>query len=211
MQLFGLATNPETSVDWLCNAHVLKQASETAQILYTLLWRWDVVIEGPVECGDRGSFAVYKPAYVNHPVVLWAAGCRKHAEWVYRHAKALCLEYFARYGRIHLSQYHVDHWKAHIDARGWPTKMCEQISAEDWLLSFDTKTRAQLKWRIADINPPEGCLFGILALNMIGPRRCAYNDWTASFSEYYIYKQFISFKQEMKWTPVVFKRKFDEL
>ena len=157
--------------------------------------------EGPVDCGERGVFQVYKPAYVKHPIVLWAAGCRKHAEWVYFHAKALCREYSLRFnGKKHLSEYHVDHWKSYIDLHGWPLAMSEQITVDEWLQMFDEQKHGQLKWRVATENAPEGCLFGVLAFDMIGPRRYSYNDWTSSFEEYYIYKQYYSFHRPMRWS-----------
>lgn len=200
MQLFIRDTSPQRSAHTLCNAHVCSQARETMQILSTLLWLWGVVPKGPVDVGDD-HVEVYKPAYPKHPCVLWAAACQAHARWTYQHAKALCAEFTLRHNgeQKHLCEYHVDHWWAHILKHGWPKGMPGTITPQAWLCKFDDEARAGLDWRVASVNPPDGCKFGIIALDMIGPRRGSYDDCLASYDEYYMYKEHFSFKKPMQY------------
>ena len=217
MQLFLMSADPREAARRLCDQHICSQARETMQILTTLLWHWGVTPAGPVDCGEHGARKVYAPAYRKHPCVLWAAACQAHAEWIYNHARELCSQYTTRSynGKKHLCEYHLDHWAAHIKAHGYPAGMPESVTPDEWLATFDDETRAGLEWRVADANPPMGCKFGILALDMIGPRRGPYNDCLASYKEYYGHKEHYSFSKPMRYTttmgqPVAKKRSRSE-
>lgn len=197
MQLFVLHQCPKKAAKLLCNAHVCSQARETTQILYTLLWLWGVTPAGPVPCGDLGERDVYKPAYVRHPCVLWAASCQKAATWVLEHAKAIVREYSRRAGgRRHLCEYHIKHCRSHVAQHGWPSGMPKRVAADAWLATLDDKTRAAVEWRVASKNPPKGCAFGVLAMDMVGPRRGEPDDCVAAYTEYYTYKALV-FKKAM--------------
>lgn len=198
MQLYGLSPHPVEAARALCNQHVNSQARETMQILITLLWHWGVVPAGPVDAGEFGPLDVYAPTHKDHPCVKWAAACRAHAMWTYRHAKALCGEFTRRHKGLakHLCEHHIDHWYAHVETHGFPADMPETIAAEAWIAQPANRS---LAWRVADINPPHGCAFGIVALDMIGPRLGLYNDWTASYHQYYLFKRDFSFKRPMGW------------
>ncbi len=198
MQLYGLSRDPIEAAKALCNQHVNSQTRETMQILVSLLWHWNVSLSGPVNAGEHGLLDVYKPTHVRHPCVMWAAACRDHARWTYTHAKALCKEFSDRHGghKKHLCEYHIDHWHAHIEMHGFPKDMPESISVDEWIDKFPKGT---VEWRIANINPPFGCHFGVIALQMIGPRLGHYNDWTTSYQQYYTFKQAHSFKRPMSW------------
>ena len=64
---------------------------ETAQLLCTALYRYDVL-------------APYKPTHTNHPTTLWAGDSSAHFCWLKLFGLALCREYTWRYNRIHTSQ-----------------------------------------------------------------------------------------------------------
>lgn len=214
MQLFLLSTCPVAAARMLCNAHVCSQARETMQILITLLSLWGVVPDGPVDTGDGEEASVYKPAYPKHPCVLWAAACQAHAMWTYQHAKALCREFTKRHNgtKKHLCEFHVDHWCAHVTKHGLPKDMPKTVTPAAWLNTLDEGVRAGVDWRIATGSAPIGCEFGIIALDMIGPRRGNYDHCIASYAEYYIYKEHYSFTKPMvygEYAVAAKKRKRD--
>ena len=204
MQLFGLSSSPIRAANELCNQHVNSQSRETTQILYTILRLWNCEIPGPVDCGEHGQRDVYKPTHQHHPCVLWAGACQAHAVWTYLHAKALCAEYHRRhqYTKKHLCEYFIDHWYTHITQNGWPTAMPKTITPAAWLVwvsSMKKKVAEEIAHRIADIHPPDGCEFGVVAIDMIGPRRCPQNDWTGSYLECYMHKSEFAFKKPMQY------------
>ena len=197
VQVFVLDADPIKSADELCNAHVVCQGKEGAQILYTILWKWGVVPDGPVECGDRGFHKVYQHPYDHHPITLWGAACQAHAMWIYQHCKAIFAKFTRIYNKKHLSEYHVDHWMNHIEQHGFPDSMPESIEAHEWLNSLGDKDHNIVKNRVCIGNPPYGCKFGILAIEkMMGPYN---NNCVESYREYYQYKRLHEFKRPMVW------------
>ena len=205
MQLFGLSADPRDAASELCNQHILSQTKEATQILFTLLWRWGVVPDGPVDCADAGLRSVYTKTHEEHPCTLWAAACQAHAMWTYQHAKALAEEYTRRAGgtRKHLCSYHIEHWHAHVRERGWPKGMPERVEATDWLESMDTTKRPAMARRVATTNAPLGCGFGICGFDLDDPHLGAYDayrdDWVGSYRAYYDNKRDTLFKKPMQW------------
>ena len=200
MQLFGLATCPTDAAQRLCNAHVTKQTLETTQILYSLLLLSGVSFTDDVDCGTHGRRPPYKLAYKNHPIVLWAKASRAHARWVLAHAKALAAEFRARNDDVrHLCEHHIDFLATFLDGGGWPASMPDSVTPDEWLASLDAKQRAGVAWRVATTSRPMGCTFGIVAMDMIGPRRFPYSDWVGSYVELYTWKQHHAFARPMKF------------
>lgn len=197
VQVFVLHTNPKESAHWLCNKHTVSQGKEAVQILYTILWLWGVVPDGPVDCGDEGLRDVYKHPYHKHPITLWGAACQAHAMWIYEHCREIFANFTMIYKKKHLSEFHADHWMNHVKRHGFPTDMPETIEAQAWLEGLDEATRYIVENRVCGVNPPNGCSFGILAFkNMTGPYR---NDCVESYREYYDFKRFVEFKTPMVW------------
>ena len=200
MQLFGLSTCADEAAHKLCNAHVVKQTLETTQILYSLLILWGVVFDGEVDCGEHGMRPSYKLAHKFHPIVSWAKACRAHARWVLAHAMALASEYRVRNnGKVHLCEFHIIHLTRFLQSGGWPLNMPESVSAVEWLDSLPVKQRDGMTLRIATLNPPKGCVFGVIAMDMIGPRRFSYDDWVGSYAELYEWKRLYSFVRTMQF------------
>jgi hypothetical protein len=210
MQLFGLARCPQRAVARLCRTHLNSQLRETTQILATALFLHDFALVGPVPTdAERGDRAPYKPAYKQHCIVRWAAACGAHFEWVLAHARALSATYTEYFDKTHLCHFHIEHCAAQVAARGYPPSMPSTIAADAWLATFDPTARRQLDWRICDVNAPLGCAFGVVALDMVGPRQCEYADWVASYEAYYEYKCYFTFKRAMQWGPPPRKRARD--
>lgn len=201
MQLFGVSENPSQAAALLCDNHVISQAKETTQILYTALFLWDVVPEGKVDCTElgQGLREPYKPFGKGHPVVQWAAASRRHYRWTIEHAKALMAEYMHRSGKKHLCQLFLDHINKHIDAHGLPSGMPESITADEWLATLEPKKRGLWLPRIATAFPPTGCDFGVIAADMPGGLD-APGNWVLSYKQYYAYKRSTAFKRAMKWS-----------
>lgn len=197
VQVFVLDSDPVKSAELLCNAHVVSQGKEAVQILYTILYKWDVVPGGPVNCGERGVHGVYKSAYHRHPITLWGAACQAHAMWIYDHCKAIFAKYTRIYKKKHLSEYHADHWMQHVEQCGFPKDMPEKIEAHQWLKNLDMRARDIVQTRVCLDNPPSGCKFGILAFDKIMVPYI--NDCVASYQAYYEYKANHEFKRPMLW------------
>lgn len=78
-----------------CDRHVVKMATETAQILSSVRHRY-------------GAPAPYRATHANHPCVLWAGDCAENYTWLHEHMVHLLAEYTARYGKTHAVQAHVE-------------------------------------------------------------------------------------------------------
>lgn len=88
MNIFWLDYDPNESVKFYCDKHVVKMITEYAQLLSTCCR-----VSG-VECG-------YRVSHVNHPCSLWVR--ESLTNWYYLRDLAIKLqdEYYYRYGKIH--------------------------------------------------------------------------------------------------------------
>ena len=111
MNIFILDRNPYEAALQMCDKHVVKMVTETAQLLSTchrLLdgemyldrtkagrrikrWRLD----------DNREHKLYKASHINHPCNIWLRENTSNYEWTYNHFIALCNVYKQRYGRTH--------------------------------------------------------------------------------------------------------------
>lgn len=106
MNIFVLDSNPATAAEMLCDRHVVKMIVESAQIMATVHHRY-------------GSLATYRSTHEHHPCTLWAGNSAHNYAWLLAHAKAMCCEYTARYGRKHKTEYYV-FGELHALPRGIP-------------------------------------------------------------------------------------------
>lgn len=81
MNVFAVSRNPVACARALDDKRLNKMIVESCQILSTAL-----------HLRGYGSTDIYKPAYIRHPVVLWAAHDARHYAWLYRHLLALFQE-----------------------------------------------------------------------------------------------------------------------
>lgn len=95
MNIFFVEKYPIASAIALCDKHVVKMIVETAQLLSTA----HHVLDGP-----ESITGLYKQTHKNHPSAIWARECNRNYNWLYRHGRGLCAEYWFRYGKIHKTE-----------------------------------------------------------------------------------------------------------
>lgn len=211
MQLFGLNTCPVAAATGndpiMCDQHVVKMPTEAAQLAWSVAYALDVdwlceSVPGPL--GRR--LEPWKPlskGHLQHECYLWGLADPHHLHWIIRHGLALCLEYTKRYaGKVHTTEWHLRHLARKFGSPVGESTM-RPIDFINWLHARDPEMCARKfpnRDKICIVNPPEGCLFGVLA----GPTNID-DDWVASYQAYYEEKR-ESFKQPMRFT----KRKREE-
>lgn len=88
MNLFVLSTDPVEAAQMMCDQHVVKMPTETAQMLSTV--------------GRKmGLQAGYRSSHALHPCTIWIGDSLSNFRWAVAHGIALCEEYTYRYGRVH--------------------------------------------------------------------------------------------------------------
>lgn len=92
MNIFVIDKDPTIAAQSLCDKHVVKMILESAQML----------------CVVHGPGAPYKAAFHKHPCTIWAGKSEQNHKWLCEHAKAMCIEYTKRYGKIHKSETVID-------------------------------------------------------------------------------------------------------
>ena len=97
MNIFYLG-NPQISAQELCDKHIVKMITESAQMLCTIHWCKADTKEKTARLSEIGLF---KPAHINHPSTIWARQSWANFMWLYQHGLALCEEYKHRYGKEH--------------------------------------------------------------------------------------------------------------
>lgn len=88
MNIFVTDTDPVVAASNLCNKHVVKMVTETAQLLAT--------------CYPRGTLR-FKHTHVNHPCAVWARASLSNFRWLLAHGLWIAEEYAVRYDRDHAS------------------------------------------------------------------------------------------------------------
>lgn len=110
MNIFVLDQLPEISARMMCDKHVIKMILESCQLLSTAHHVLDGdVIE--VNTGKRRYKTsvctkkdICKATMINHPCTIWVRESRANYMWLWKHAYALCKEYTARYGKVHVME-----------------------------------------------------------------------------------------------------------
>ena len=90
MNIFYLDSDIESCARFHCDKHVIKMILESAQILCTVLWMYDIP-------------APYRSTHKHHPCVIWANESLSNWLWLKELAYALNKEY----------QYRFNHQKNH--------------------------------------------------------------------------------------------------
>lgn len=91
MNIFVLDLDAKQAAEQYCDKHVIKQVLETAQLLCSVYHLQEIS-------------APYKLTHKNHPCAVWARSSIANFDWLLIHAKALCEEYAARYGKRHKTE-----------------------------------------------------------------------------------------------------------
>lgn len=89
MNIFLLDLEPGKCAAMHCDKHIVKMATEYAQLLSTAARLLGYEHDG------------YRNTHTNHPCTQWAAKNVFHWCWLYRLAEAVGCEYTKRYGREH--------------------------------------------------------------------------------------------------------------
>lgn len=85
----------------LHDRHVLKMALEAAQMLSTA-WH-DLNSEHVPYDTETGNFylngkPIYRMSFIYHPCSIWVRESKDHYVWLFKHARAICEEYWYRWG-----------------------------------------------------------------------------------------------------------------
>lgn len=96
MNIFVLDEDPFKAAQMACDQHVLKMATETAQILNTN----SLFLGGESFVRDYYPYGPYLKTHVNHPCTVWARETRGNFEWLVQHGYGLCLEYTRRFNKV---------------------------------------------------------------------------------------------------------------
>lgn len=89
MNIFVLDKNPVLAAEYACDKHVVKQITESSQLLCTAL---------AIRTGHIPEFG-FKPTHTNHPCAKWCRETNGNFQWLVKHTKALIKEYDKRYGK----------------------------------------------------------------------------------------------------------------
>lgn len=225
MQFFGLHVNPNKSAAEHYDVHVVKIPTEAMSLLYlegqyhSREWT-RLPIAGPPGEGAMQPWKLPSKGHRKHPCAYWILADERHAWWVLQYGLSLCREYTARFATektpnpVHRTEYHLRHVLAHTPpplasppAVRAPAAPRTVDSFRDWLASeFGMDADEVDRIRVCTSNPPQGCLFGVLAFSISdlpdGEKErveraladeCS-NDWVASYRLYYSTKR-LTFKR----------------
>ena len=90
MNIFVLDLDARQAARYLCDKHVVKMVTESAQLLSTVAHVY-----------KYAAPRLYRPTHAKHPCTLWAQQSKDNCLWLWEHADEMCLEYTRRYGRLH--------------------------------------------------------------------------------------------------------------
>jgi len=200
MQIFVLSADARESAEMHCKKHSGKMILEAVQMLYTAMHI--LGLETPLCAADDPSrfLTPYKPTHRHHPCVLWLCGARAHVDWLI--ALALSL---GRFCPKHKSLEHVRAMK-HAKCFAQLPDTCTTLEWEEQLrnLHISEKSITSCMSRVASINPPMGCKFGVVCIDIDDEfKRDIFvsingtTDLTATYKRFYVYKA--KFKFFMEW------------
>lgn len=116
MNIFVTNECPIQSAKDLCDKHVVKMVTESAQMLSTAHRVLDGTMEiRPSKSGlrmvpyykldDERENILMRAVHIKHPCTIWSMKSTSNYLWHYRHYKALAEEYTYRYGKEHGAWY----------------------------------------------------------------------------------------------------------
>ena len=111
MNIFYLHEAPIQNIKWHVDKHVVKMATEYAQLLSTAhrYLDGDMYIDKTAngrnikrwKLSDGRESVLYKASHVNHPCNVWVRESKSNYRLMYRIYVACLAEYTYRYGKIH--------------------------------------------------------------------------------------------------------------
>lgn len=98
MNLFVLDEDPAIAAKQLCNKHIVKMPTETANML---LWPFKKL---GLELPKTKSGNTIKLSHENHPATQWIMQSLTNYRWGLIHLKTMCEEYSVRYKNKHFAE-----------------------------------------------------------------------------------------------------------
>jgi hypothetical protein len=125
MNIFILSWNIQECAKWHFDKHVIKMILELAQLLSTAHWIASESNERRVLKMEKWNAKgkLYKKTHKNHPCAVWTRYHINNYRFVAKLAKALCYEYYVRYGEAknkrHKTETIIDYLILH-EPKVWP-------------------------------------------------------------------------------------------
>lgn len=115
MNIFVVDRDPVIAATMLCDQHVVKMITESAQMLSTCHRVLDGVmtkqqsVSGKrmvptYKLDDGRDNVLYRAVHFNHPCNIWLRDSIQHYDWLVQHTYGLCREYTKRYNKVHACQ-----------------------------------------------------------------------------------------------------------
>jgi hypothetical protein len=143
VNIFASDPDPAVSARALDDLRLNKMIVETCQL-------GCAVLHG----SGRGSDALYRPAYLNHPCALWAAADARHYGWLVRHLAALLEERAWRTGNdAHASRRLLPLLMEHVATDAPPESFVNCTPFKDLDVHEAYRRTLVEKWR-SDKRPP---------------------------------------------------------
>jgi hypothetical protein len=119
MNIFILDTDPVKAAEYMCDKHIVKMVTESAQMLSTARRLLDgklIVKKIKVNTGrtigvrskkhyklaDKVEESeLYLAAHTGHPCTIWTMQSATNYQWLYRHYVEIARQYTLRYGKKH--------------------------------------------------------------------------------------------------------------
>jgi hypothetical protein len=111
MNIFMISSDPKQSAIWLVDKHIVKMATESAQLLSTAHRILDgTPYNGKSKTGrnvkrwhlhDDRENILYLACHINHPSSIWTRTSVQNYLWLVEHFYAILDEYTYRYGKKH--------------------------------------------------------------------------------------------------------------
>lgn len=95
MNIFILSWCTKQCAAWHFDKHVIKMIIELAQLLCTAHWQLNKQITNERRYNKK---LIYKQTHINHPCAIWVRCHINNYRYTVKLAKALCEEYYIRYG-----------------------------------------------------------------------------------------------------------------
>lgn len=132
MNIFYLHSTAAICARMHCDKHVVKMATEYAQLMSTCHRVLDGQEYYEKTANNRRikrwaldpwrESVMYKASHVNHPCNIWLRGSSQHYRWLWTMWTYLCQEYTLRYGKTHktsLMRGHLFEKPFNLQDNGW--------------------------------------------------------------------------------------------
>lgn len=105
MNIFVVDFDPKKAARDLCDKHVVKMVTESAQLLSTWAHHQN----------KFDSNSLFKATHINHPCNIWLRQSNANVAWLIVHALEMSYEYTRRYHKIHKSQSVIDYVAKNVE------------------------------------------------------------------------------------------------